>query len=155
MLKMLDDLKSEIKVAAQTAMQEMLDELGTDNVIEKLNYLPVQIMDQEAKLLTKRRAIEEAKGNLELAKQIVVAEVSEERNSNDKPKYSNETARSAEVAKRLAVDQDYLEIKKSYQVAEDDLSAAQFELNRLNNEFGAYKIVGQMLAAKMQLLAGL
>ena len=155
MLKILDDLKSEIKVATQTAMQEMLDELGTDNVIEKLNYLPVQIMDQEAKLLTKRRAIEEAKGNLELAKQIVVAEVSEERNGNDKPKYSNAEARSAEVTRRLAVDEDFQSAKRAFQMAEEGVGEGQFELNRLQNDFGATKAVAQLLAAKMNLLEGL
>lgn len=144
------------KEATKQAINDMLDEMGVHNIMDKLESLPGRIKDQEMTLISARRGLEEAKGELDLGKQITVAEVAEERNGGDgKPKYGNETARSAEVAKRLAVDPAYLAAKKAYHAAEDGVNAAQFELNRLNNEFGACKIVGQMLVAKMQLLAGL
>jgi hypothetical protein len=99
--------------------------------------------------------MEEARGEMELAKQIVVAMVAEEKDSyTGKAQFSNAEARNAEVTRRLAGDDAYLAAKKAFQGAEDDVSAAQFELTRLHNEFSAAKVIGQMLAEKMGLLAG-
>lgn len=155
MVNMIKELAGAMKEAAEEGMRQLVNEMGVEHIIDKLTRLPAQIEEQELVLTKERRALEEAKGNLELARQIVVAEVTEEKNGNDKPKYSNETARSAEVAKRLVDNMAYLEAKETFQAAEDALSAAQFELNRLNNEFGACKVIGQLLTAKMQVLAGL
>jgi hypothetical protein len=155
MINLVNDLASAMKEAAEEGLKQLVDEMGVENIVDKLNKLPIKIEGHEMQLTRNRRALEEAKGNLELARQNVVAEVAEEKNGNDKPKYSNETARNAEVAKRLVDDTNYLEAKEAYKAAEDALNAAQFELNRLNNEFGACKIIGQLLTAKMQVLAGL
>lgn len=144
------------KEAATQAIEQMIDEMGVGNILDKLYTLPDAIKGTEEDLLAARRGMEAAKGEMELAKQIVVAVVAEEKDHmTGKARFSNAETRSAEVTRRLSFNEDYLEAKKEFQAAEDAVSSAQFELTKLHNEFSAAKIVGQILAAKMNLLAGL
>ena len=155
MRQSIDALIAGIRDAAAQAVEQMIEQMGVNNIIDKLYTLPTEIKHAESDLLTCRRGMEEAKGEMELAKQIVVAMVSEAKDhQTGKAKYSNAEVRSAKVAQRLAGDEDYLAAKKEFQGAEDDVSAAQFELTRLHNEFSAAKVIGQMLADKMRLLSG-
>ena len=154
MKQSIDALIAGIRDAAAQAVEQMIEQMGVNNIIAKLQSLPGQIEHQEAILKDTRDKADEAKGEMELAKQIVVAMVAEEREINGKAMYSNAEARNAEVTRRLASDEEYLEAKKEFQGAEDNVSSAQFELTRLHNEFGAAKVIGQMLADKMRLLSG-
>lgn len=148
-------LTDEIKKVIRDAKAAIMAEMGIDNCIIKLRSLPVQIKQQETALADARRGLDEARGSLDLAKQIVIAMVAEERDINGKVMYSNAEARNAEVIRRLAVDDDFLAAKEAFKAAEDGVNQAQFELSRLQNDFGATKIVAQLLAARLNLLAGL
>lgn len=146
---------NELRDATRKAAADIAAEMGIDNCIAKLKVLPAQIQAKEAALAEARRNLEEAKAEMDLARQIVVATVAEEIGGNGKARYTNTEARSAEVIRRLAVDEDYQTARREFQATETGLNDEQFELNRLQNEFGASKIVGQILAAKLNLLAGL
>lgn len=150
-----DNLVKGLKNAAKEAATDIMDELGIDNCIARLQVLPAQIKAQETAVADARRGLEETREGLDLVKQIIVATVAEEKNGGGKARYSNAEARNAEVAQRLAIDPDYQKAKEVFRASEDEVSQTQFELSRLNNDFGATKIVGQLLAAKMNLLTGL
>lgn len=144
-----------IKTAAKQATQNMLDDMGVDNVLDKLYTFPADIYRQNNLLVSAKRGVEEAKGGLELAKQVVVAGVLAEIDANGKPRYSNEKAREAEITKRLAQDPEYQKALRDYRAAEDACNGVQFELDRLHNEFSAYKAASRIMAGKLNMVAGL
>lgn len=143
------------KEAATQAIEQMIDEMGVGNILDKLYTLPDAIKGQELVLLKARQNLEGIHEEMNLLKQVVMAQVTDEIGDNGKARYSNETARSAETTVRLAVNEAYQAYKSEYQKAETAAHSAQFELTKLNNDLGTYKVVGQILAAKMNLLAGL
>lgn len=146
---------NELKDATREAAASIAAEMGIDNCIARLKVLPAQIEKREGALAEARRNLEEAKAGMDLARQIVVATVAEEIGGNGKARYANAEARNAEVIRRLAEDDDYQTARREFQLAETVVSEEQFDLGRLQNEFGANKVIGQILAAKLNLLAGL
>ncbi|MGB9825073.1 MAG: hypothetical protein ACPLRU_00215 [Desulfofundulus sp.] len=144
-----------IRNAANQAAREIIKEMGIEHTLDKLNSFPAEIRRQQDALVNARRNLEDARSNLELAKQVVVAGVIEEKNGDGKPKYSNEKAREAEITKRLATDPGYQAALQAYRAAEDAVNTAQFELDRLYNEFSACKAASRVLAGKLNLLANL
>jgi hypothetical protein len=123
--------------------------------IDKIYTFPAEIRRQEGLLADARRRLEEAKSSLELARQVVVAAVISETNGDGKPRYSNDKAREAEITRRLAADPDYRAALQAVREAEDAVNSEQFELNRLYNEFAAYRTVAKVLAGKLNLVAGI
>jgi hypothetical protein len=144
-----------IKEAARQAAGQMINEMNIDTVIDKIYTFPAEIRRQEGLLADARRRLEEAKSNLELARQVTVAAVISETNGDGKPRYSNDKAREAEITRRLAADQEYRTALDVAKKAEDAVNSEQFEMNRLYNEFSAYKAVSRILAGKLNLVAGL
>lgn len=133
----------------------MIDEMGIDSVIDKIYTFPAEIRRQEGLLADARRRLDEAKSNLELARQVIVAAVISETNGDGKPRYSNDKAREAEITRRLAIDPEYRAALQAVREAEDTVNSEQFEMNRLHNEFSAYRSVARVLAGKLHLVAGL
>lgn len=144
-----------IKEAAKQATTQMLNEIGVDQVIDKIYTFPTEIRRQQDLLLSAKKILEDAKSNLKLAEQVIVAMVVSETDGNGKPRYSNEKAREAEIAQRLANEPDCQRALQTFRDAESKVSSDQFELDRLYNEFSAYKIAAQVLASKLNLVAGL
>lgn len=148
-------IKDAVKDAARKAAEQMIDEMNVNSVIDKIYTFPAEIRRQEGLLADTRRRLEEAKSSLELARQVIVAAVISETNGDGKPRYSNDKAREAEITRRLAVDPEYRAVLQAVREAEDAVNSEQFELNRLYNEFSAYRAVAKVLAGKLHLVAGL
>lgn len=146
---------NELRDATREAAAGIAAEMGIDNCIARLKALPAQIEKREGALAEAKQNLEEAKAEMDLTRQIIVATVAEEIGGNGKARYANAEARSAEVFRRLAEDDDYQAARREFQAAETVVHDEQFELNRLWNEFGANKVIGQILAARLNLLAGL
>lgn len=144
-----------IKDTARQAAEQIINEMNIDQVIDTIYKLPAEIHHQETILSKIKQRLDEAKSNLELEKQVIIAAVISETNGDGKPRYTNEKAREAEIAKRLAVNTEYQEILLTVREAENAVNSEQFELNRLHNEFSAYKTIAKILTGKLQLMAGL
>ena len=136
------------------AVNELL--IGADRIAERLLDIPAQIQAQQETVQLAKQAVEEAKGELQLAESLLMAEIQSATDpQTGKPLYSNETARRAELAQRQAGDKQYQDALQRLRDAESTLSAAQFELDRLYNEFSALKAVAGMTTGKLHLMAGL
>lgn len=152
---MLAEIVTAIKDATKKATKELLDEMGVESVLDKMHTFPQLIRLQQDRVVSAKRALEEAKSNLELAKQVIVASVIEEKNGDGKAKFSNEKAREAEITKRMFTDPGYQGALQAFRSAEDAVNSAQFELERVYNEFSAYKAASRILAGKLNMVAGL
>jgi hypothetical protein len=91
---------------------------------------------------------------VELEKSIITAAVTSETNGNGKPVFSNEKARSAEITRRMAVDQDYLAAKEALAKAEEQVANLKFDIDRLYSEMANLRVVVSARAAQVQALFG-
>lgn len=148
-------LQEQIKAALRQAAQEIIEQTGAQRVTEQLLNYPRRIREQQVEVARAKRALEEAKANLEQARAVIMAAVTEEKiNSSDKPRFSNEKAREAEVTRRMATDAYYLAAKEVYHQREDEYNAALFDKTQLEQEFGAVRDISQMVTAQINLIAG-
>lgn len=144
-----------IKDAARKAVEQMIDEMGVDGVIDKIQSYPARIRTQQAALTQNQRRLDEAKLELETVKADIMAEINSEVNGQGKPVFSNEKAREAEFIRRAKVSPEYQQALAEYRSAEDAFNEAKFTLDQLYNEFSAQKSVLSALVAKINLLAGI
>ncbi len=144
----------EIAEAIKKAKRDMINEMGIDSFKNKLLNYPEQIRDQEKTITSLSQELKAAKGNLLAAEGLIMAEIVDETNLvTGKPKYSNKEAREAELAQRKQNDMEYVAALEHFNKAEEVYSSAQFDLKQLEDEFAAHKTAGQILAAKISLLA--
>lgn len=121
---------------------------------EKLFNFPGEIRAKKAELETARRILKEAQTTLQEFEAEMVAAIAAEVNPNTgKALYSNAESRGAELIKRKAVNQEYVAAYGAVRRAEEDVNALQFDLERLYDEFRAYRYVVDLTARELALLA--
>ena len=121
---------------------------------EKLFNFPGEIRAKKAELETARRILKEAQTALqELEAEMVAAIAAEVNPKTGKAAFSNAEARGAELIKRKAVSKEYAAALKAAMKAEEDVSILQFDLERLQDEFRAYRYVVDLTARELALLA--
>jgi len=82
-------------------------------------------------------------------------EISQETNGDKdkpKPKFSNDTARKAELTRRLKEDIEYQKTRGKVQVFRQDQSHTEFEIDRLRNDFRVQMALKDLAVAEMNLL---
>ncbi len=140
-----------IALALQMEQQFQVDEL-----ITRLMSYPKQIEQQQEAVKEAKQVVKEAEGELQLAESLLMAEIQIATDPRTgKAMFSNDTARKAELAKRQAGNEGYQSALQRLRDAESALGTAQFELDKLLNEFSALKVVGDMTAGRLRLMAGL
>lgn len=70
-------------------------------------------------------------------------------NSNGKPLFSNESARNAELKRRLAANTEYQELKAVLGEIEARQFEAETEASQLADEFRAWKTIAELTAAEL------
>jgi len=121
---------------------------------EKLFNFPGEIRAKKAELETARRILKEAQVQLQELEAEMVAAIAAEVNPNTgKALYSNAEARAAELIRRKAESKDYAAAYGAVRRAEEDVNALQFDLERLYDEFRAYRYVVDLTARELALLA--
>jgi hypothetical protein len=121
---------------------------------EKLFNFPGEIRAKKAELETARRILKEAQVQLQELEAEMVAAIAAEVNPNTgKAAFSNAEARGAELIKRKAESKGYAAAYGAVRRAEEDVNALQFDLERLYDEFRAYRYVVDLTARELALLA--
>jgi malonyl CoA-acyl carrier protein transacylase len=142
-----------LTAAIRDAALQVSENLGVQRLIDNVTSYPAKIREQQAVVSGCRRALDDAKAEVEQAKAILFAMVASE-TENGKARYSNKEAREAEVAVRMNRDSMYIEARNHYRSAEEDYNAAQFDLQGLDNEFKAHVKAADLVSAQLNLLAG-
>lgn len=126
-------------VRRQITMQ-LRNELGIDAMLEKMLAYPEQLRQHQEAAAAARRAVEEARGELQLQESILMAEiVSATDPKTGKALFSNDAARRAELEKRKSTSADYQAAAKKLADAEEALRSAELEVEQLKNEFSAIR----------------
>jgi len=121
---------------------------------EKLFDFPRLIREQKEKCETARRALKEAQATVNEMEAEMVATIGAEKDpGSGKALYSNAEARAAELTRRKANNLSYRTAALAVKSAEEEVNAAQFDLERLYDEFRAYRYVVDLTARELALLA--
>lgn len=135
-------------------VREILEDLGTDLLKEKLLMLPGKIDAQKTLIRELREAYAEAEQTRALKEAEIMSDIITEIDPNKgKPAFSNETARNAERLRRMAADTEYQQAAKAAKEAEMALNQAQDELQSLYDEFKAVQYVAQIVSYEVALFA--
>lgn len=145
----------DLERSARAAVQRIEADLGIANILRELEELPGLIRQQQEAVRAARQAVEEAKTNVENAEAILTALISDEKDyRTGKARFSNDTARKAELTKRKTTDPTYLEAAKGLAMAEEAASSAQFDLDLLLNRFAAVRSVAGLTTQRLRILGG-
>jgi len=121
---------------------------------EKLFNFPGEIRAKKAELETARRALKEAQTAVtEIEAEMITLIAAEVNPDTRKAAFSNAEARGAELIRRKAESKDYAAAYGAVRRAEEDVNALQFDLERLYDEFRAYRYVVDLTARELALLA--
>lgn len=130
--------------------------LNIEKLQNTLMSYPEQIRARQQQLQTAKEHLEGTKSELLFEEQMILAEITEAQNpATGKPLYSNDTARKAELAKRLNDSKEYQLRLKSVREYESAVMSAQFDLDLLNNQFAAASAVARITANRLGLIASL
>jgi len=121
---------------------------------QRLLDFPGLIREQKEKLEAARRALKEAQATMNEIEAEMIALIAAEKDPNSgKAAFSNAEARGAELIRRKAESKDYAAAYGAVRRAEEDVNALQFDLERLYDEFRAYRYVVDLTARELALLA--
>ena len=119
---------------------DILEERGIDELVAKMLAYPAEIRRHQEAAAVARRAVEEARGELQLQESILMAEiVSAVDPKTGKAMFSNDSARRAELEKRKSTSADYQAAAKKLADAEEALRAEELEVEQLKHEFSAVR----------------
>ena len=138
--------------AITQAQKELTQRLDTEGFTKNIMALPEKIRIQQEKVKEASDAFDIVKSDLANAEAMLVAIIAAEVNEAGKSKFSNDNTRRAELEIRKKNDFDYQQAWEPYKAALDDLDNARFKLEQYQNEFKAYQVVGNMLAARLSLM---
>jgi len=130
--------------------------LNIEKLQNALMSYPEQIRHKQQQLQSARESLEASKAELLFEEQMILVEITEAQNpSTGKPLFSNDTARKAELAKRLKESTSYQAKLKDHKTFESAVTAAQFDLDLLNNQFAAASSVMRLTTGRLELMASL
>lgn len=133
---------------------ELLAEYETRLLKDKLLEFPGKIRHKKEELAEARRALTEAQNSRNeeeaILKTMIAAEIDRD---TRKPVYSNAEARAAELINRKKIGTAYQDAERVAHDAEAAVNSLQFDLERLQDEFRAYRYVVDLTARELALMA--
>lgn len=121
---------------------------------QRLLDFPGLIRAKKVELDAARKIMKDAQTAVQELEAEMMAAIATEVNPNTgKPAFSNAETRAAELVRRKSADPRYLEASRELQRAEETMNAIQFDLERLYDEFRAYRYVVDLTARELALLA--
>lgn len=138
----------------QASIEAILAQYETKVLKARLLEFPAMLQAQKEKVAQARRELVDAEKARAEAEALLIAAIAAEVNPNNgKPAYSNAEARAAELTRRKKMDPDYQVADQAARAAEAELNAAQFDLERLQDQFKAYRYIVDLTARELALLA--
>jgi len=134
--------------------ETILADLETSTLKAKLLEYPALIHQKKEDLLRVRQQLTEAQNARTEAEALLVSMIAAEINPNTgKPAYSNAEARAAELVNRKKQNTEYQQAEKVCRDLEARVNSLQFDLERLQDEFRAYRYVVDLTTRELALLA--
>lgn len=127
---------------------------NTQNIKSRLLSFPSLIRAQKSQVEAARVNFKDAQAAVAELEAEMASEISSATNpGTGKPAYSNAEARSAELIKRKAENPEYKAAFGAMRKAEEALSIAQYDLEKLADEFKSYRYVCDLTARELAVVA--
>jgi hypothetical protein len=135
--------------------EQLYNQINPFTVKLELEQYPDKIRDQKSKVRDLKQTFSDVDADRASRELELMAEISDELDpTTGKPKFSNEKARQAELAKRCRTDQDYNISAKLSKEAQRAVDQAQDELERLENKYRSCRYRADVIAAELRFWAG-
>lgn len=156
----LEEIKKEIVDIEQSlgSMEMMRDkiraEFKLDEMRARLLAIPGEIEALQKEGLSAKEAVSQGEELMKEHEAELMFEISQETNGDKdkpKPKFSNDTARKAELTRRLKDDLDYQKAKGKAETFRRDQTHTEFETDRLRNDFRVQMALKDLAVAELTL----
>ena len=121
----------------------------TRRIKEKLLSIPAQIAEQKRLAREQKIAADEIRGQIQEIEAEILYQINMAVNNSGRPLFGNESARSAELKRRLAANPEYRRLKAALAEAENRQFEHDTLASQLMSEFSAWKAVAEMTAAEI------
>ena len=134
-------------------IQGIKESLELGHLKAQLREIPFRLMSQKKIVSQFRQVLEEAQCTLDQEEAILVSLIASEINlTNGKQVYSNKEARDAELIVRKKNSPTCQAAEANVKAAEQNLNEAQFDLERIQDEFRSLRITAQITCQELALL---
>lgn len=138
-----------------SGIQQFLDGYNVEHLKNSLIEFPELILTQKAAIRKAKDAFKDADQPRQLLELEMADDIAMEKDSGSgKAKYSNDKARDNELMRRKVANKEYRELNRQSREAAREVSAAEDELERLENKFKAYRYVTALVTAELSVIAG-
>ncbi len=139
---------------ATQPVEQILAQFQTQVLKAKLLELPSQIEAVKKELRQAREELKYAEEDRLQAEMILTAAITAEIDpGTTKAKYSNDTARKAELVNRKYQDEHYKACEEAVREAQVKVDNLQFKLERLQDEYKSYRYVTDLTSREISLYA--
>lgn len=145
------DLKQLMQKAVYDAAKKVYQEMGADEIEQKLKDIPRQIAQQKQVVKIKRDEFADIQDDKNKEEALLASMIASELNQLNKPKYSNAEARNAELFIRKQNSPEYIQAEAKFKKAEKELSDAVYKLEQLQDEFKSLRMVARIVCKKLAL----
>ena len=136
------------------SIPELLAEYETRLLKDRLLEFPAKIRRIKGELAARRQLLTEAQISRNEEEALLKTMITAEMNPDTgKPAFTNAEARAAELINRKKTNADYQAAERVYSDAEASVNSLQFDLERLQDEFRAYRYVVDLTARELALIA--
>jgi len=126
-------------------------EFRLDDLKDSLNQLPDEIAHYQKEAVKTRASIVEIESGMKFIEVELSYVINMETNGKDKPKFSNDNLRKAELIRRLEQNDPYQEAKREKVNLESILFNSDIEIDRLRNLFKSSMALKDLIVAELNL----
>lgn len=149
------ELQKAIRDAMVEAAQSVINARNLNNIKDHLLTLPGAISVQKSKVAEVAQVVEERKMELAQEEAILASMIAAELDpKTNKPLYSNQSAREAELIIRKKNSPEYNVAEGTLRDAERALSSAQAKLEELQDNFRAYRMLARIACTELAIFGG-
>lgn len=135
--------------------EKIKKEFRIDEIKARLLAIPREIENKQIEAINGRIKADNAEQSMKEREAELIFEISMEMNGTTekpKPKFSNETARKAELTRRLKEDNDYVTLRGMLESARSDQVVLEFAVDRLRKDYQTQIAFKDLAVAEMNLL---
>lgn len=146
----------EVKDAAFAAAARIIEAYDLTPVRHRIEVeLPEKILRKQLEIKELERRLRAAQEDVDLAEARLQSGIAAEiDDKTGKPRYSNDTARKAELAIRKRRDADYKLLSEEAARIEAELDTARAELEMLDRQWNGARVALESITAELRVLAG-
>lgn len=139
---------------SEALARELEQHFNVEPITDKLHEYPVLLQKAKEVVLEKKETLAEARNELSYVESNLALDIASEVDpKTGKPLYTNQQARDAMLVISKNNSEEYKEAQDAVRKAMNEYESAEFDLQRLQDEFSAYLHVARIIEGRLKLFA--